>query len=61
MDFNTWIAAGHHRGAWLAQKLGVTRQAVHNWRIRGVPRKWQAQISRLSGRAVTVSQMRTER
>ena len=61
MQFDLWIAGGHQRGAWLAQKLGVTRQCVHNWRIRGVPRKWQAQISRLSKRAVTVAHMREDK
>ena len=38
-----------------------TRQAVHNWRTRGVPRNWQAPVSRATRGAVTVSQMRAEK
>jgi hypothetical protein len=57
MHFDTWITSGHQRGAWLAKRLGVTRQAVYNWRIRGVPKQWRAQISALTRRAVTVRMM----
>jgi uncharacterized protein YjcR len=60
MHFDLWLAGEPHRGAWLAKKLGVTRQAVHNWRRRGVPRRWQARISAISKRAVTVAQMREQ-
>ena len=42
-----WLEMGN--GAALARRLGVTRQAIHQWSMTGVPPRRIADVARVTG------------
>lgn len=59
MNLNDWLDDSKHVGrtSWLAERLGVTKGAVSQWRVRGVPKARMAAIQDVTAGAVTVEEM----
>jgi hypothetical protein len=57
MTFDQWLDEETGRPANLARHFGVSWQAVHQWRTKGVPRDKLLEINRLSGERVSLREM----
>jgi DNA-binding transcriptional regulator YdaS (Cro superfamily) len=57
MDLHQWLDAEEGRAKWLAESLGVSKSAVSNWRLQGVPMLHMERIEALTAGAVRPDSM----
>lgn len=57
MNLHTWLKAESGRVTWLAERLGVTKGAVSQWRDNGVPMEHWPRIVELTDGQVDLTTM----
>ena len=57
MDLHQWLDAEEGRAKWLAENVGVSKSAVSNWRLQGVPMLHMERIEALTAGAVQQDSM----
>jgi DNA-binding transcriptional regulator YdaS (Cro superfamily) len=61
MTLAQWLSAESGRTSEMALRFGITLSAVSQWRDNGVPVDRMAEVSQITGGAVTIEDMVIER
>lgn len=57
MDLNTWLAEEKGRSSALAERFGVSRSAVSQWKTNGVPLDYMKAVRDFTGGLVTLEEL----
>lgn len=57
MHFNDWLDEDRGRAATVAAHFGISKSAVSQWRMNGVPNNKMLAVRDLSGGVVTLAEM----